>query len=172
MAYKQKVDSIIAILLILIGIIMILLPTYINVKITIIIPIVFSLYTILNLIQFILTIKSKDKEGLLTSLTSAITMILSIFININEPKKLFMVLTFWIILMSLIKLKKADYYNDKRDRMWKLKILTLILFIITSLLTTINLMHDNTIIIIGYFMLIHGILELIDPIVKTLIKHS
>jgi len=52
--------------------------------------------------------------------------------------------------------------------------LNLGLFIITGILTCINLAHPNAVqvLIIGYFMLTHGILELLDPIVKTLIAHS
>ena len=67
-----------------------------------------------------------------------------------------------------------DYYHDKKDRMWKIRLLNLGLFIITGILTCINLAHISTVqvLVIGFFMLIHGILELLDPIVKTLIAHS
>ena len=68
--------------------------------------------------------------------------------------------------MSLIKLKKADYYNDRKNKAWILEIITLILFILSGLLTTINLYYENDIqiLVLGYFYLIHGILELVDPI--------
>ena len=76
--------------------------------------------------------------------------------------------------MSLAKLKKMDYYHDKKDRMWKIRFINLGLFIITGILTSINLAYPNSVqvLIIGYFLLTHGILELFDPIVKTLIAHS
>ena len=68
--------------------------------------------------------------------------------------------------MSLIKLKKADYYNDRRNKTWILEVVTLILFILSGLLTTINLYYENDIqvLVLGYFYLIHGILELVDPL--------
>ena len=76
--------------------------------------------------------------------------------------------------MSLAKLKKMDYYHDKNDRMWKIRFLNLSLFIITGILTCINLAYTSAVqvLIVGFFMLVHGILELFDPIVKTLIAHS
>ena len=76
--------------------------------------------------------------------------------------------------MSLIKLKKADYYHDRRDRMWKLNILMLGIFILCGLLTSINLYYeaDVQVIVIGFFFMINGILEMFDPIVKTLITHA
>lgn len=76
--------------------------------------------------------------------------------------------------MSLAKLKKMDYYHDKRDRMWKIRAFNLGLFILSGVLASINLSYSGEIqiIVIGFFMLIHGILELFDPLVKTLIAHS
>ena len=76
--------------------------------------------------------------------------------------------------MSLIKFKKVDYYHDRRDRMWKLRIFTLFLFIIAGIATSVNLAHTSSVqtIIIGFFMIIHGMLELFDPVVKTLISHA
>ena len=110
-----------------------------------------------------------------TTFASLVAMLESIIFNMNENYKLTaLVLMTWITFMSLIKLKKADYYHDKNDRMWKIRSLTLVLFILSGLLTSVNLFYDNEIrlIIIGYFFFIHAILEIIDPIIKTLIKHS
>lgn len=70
MKLKQKVDMIIDAILIVIGIVMLMLPTF---KITDIKNLFFTimiLYAILNFIQFILTGKSKDYEGLYTMLIS------------------------------------------------------------------------------------------------------
>jgi uncharacterized membrane protein HdeD (DUF308 family) len=76
--------------------------------------------------------------------------------------------------MSLTKLKKADYYHDRRDRMWKYSATNLGLFLLTGLLASINLAYglETQIIVLGFFILINGILELFEPIIKTLIAHS
>lgn len=175
MKQKQKVDTIVALFLILIGTLLLLMPLYNYLKIKTIIIIIFGLYTIINLTKFILTIKEKDYEGLHASLASLLIMIICFFLKLeNNPRLIAMTLMAWIILMSLAKLKKIDYYHDRRDRMWKIKTFILSLFILAGLLTSINLAHEEIvqIIILGYFMLIHGILELFEPIIKTIISHS
>ena len=175
MKFKQKVDTIIAIFLIIIGVVLLILPLFNITNIKYLSICIFALYTILNAILFILTIKSKDYEGLHSAIGSFIVLIASIITTPEQqPKTLAMLLMTWIIFMSLAKLKKMDYYHDKNDRMWKIRLLNLGLFIITGILTCINLAHISTVqvLVIGFFMLIHGILELLDPIVKTLIAHS
>ena len=172
MQKKQKVDIINALFLILIGIITLILPMFIKVKIEVLIPIIFAAYTISNTIRYLITKESKDYEGLHVGISSFTALIASILIDITTPKTLFIVLMIWIMLISLTKLKKADFYHDRKDRMWKLKAFILGIFILTSLLTCINLANSNITLIIGYYFLINGILESFDPIVKKLIKNS
>ena len=62
MKFKQKVDTIIAICLILIGVVLLVLPVFNITNIKYLSIGIFALYTVLNLIQFILTRKSKDYE--------------------------------------------------------------------------------------------------------------
>lgn len=170
---KHIVDIITAVLLIVCGSVMLVLPAihYIDVK-TIFIG-VLALYFILNLVQFLLTRKDKDYEGLFTSIASIIVIILALKLNIAKvPWYLALTLFIWVILMSLIKLKKADYYNDRKDTTWILKIISLILFILTGLLVTINLYYDASIqvLVLGFFFFIHGMLELFDPLSDYLIQ--
>lgn len=175
MKEKQKVDFTVAMLLLFIGIALTIIPLMIAIKLNIIVRLLFSSYAIINLIQYILTRIDKDYEGLLTFFVSLITVILTfIFDIVTSPNRLAMTLMFWITAMSLIKFKKVDYYHDRRDRMWKLRVFTLFLFMITGILTAMNLAYSSAIqaTIIGFFMIIHGILELFDPIVKTLISHA
>lgn len=74
--------------------------------------------------------------------------------------------------MGIAKLIKTNYYNDKRDRMYKLRIFTLVAFLVLGLLTSINLYYDQEIqvVVLGFFFYTHGILELVDPLVKYLLK--
>lgn len=164
---KQIVDLITAIFLIICGSALLLFPLFHFVKVKWIFAGILGIYTILNLIQFLLTSKSKDFEGLFTSLASLLVLIISLNLDIaNVPWYLALCLLIWIILLSLIKLKKSDYYNDRKNKVWIFKIITLILFILSGLLTTMNLYYENDIqvLILGYFFLIHGMLELFDPI--------
>jgi uncharacterized membrane protein HdeD (DUF308 family) len=171
---KQIVDLIIALLLILVGSIMLIFPILNFVKVKVIFLGVLGIYGILNLCQFLLTLKDKDYEGLLTMIASFITIIVALFLDIEiTPWYLALSLFIWIILMSLIKLKKADYYHDRKNKVWILKIVTLILFILSGLLATINLYSsDIQILVLGFFFLIHGILELVDPLTLYLMENK
>ena len=175
MEKKQKVDLSIAILLILIGIVLTILPKFNLTNINIILFIVMMIYATLNMIQYVLTKKSNDMEGIFTSLLSYVVGILGLTFNLfNNLLQMVLLLLAWIILMSLIKLKKCDYYNDCHNKMWILKITTLSLFILTGIITCINLYYSNDIqlIILGFFFYIHGILEMIDPITIYLMENK
>ncbi len=174
MKYKQKIDIIIALLLILLGSIILISPLFNVSNIRTISIIVFAAYTILNVLHYILTYKSKDIEGIISGLASLIALIASIFYKEFTPRILAMILMTWVIVMSIAKLNKADYYHDRRDRMWKVRIFILALFILTGILASVNLAYTSRvqIIVVGFFMLVHGILELFDPITKYLIAHS
>ena len=175
MKHKQKVDLIIALILLLIGIVLVLLPIYVVPNMSIIVRILFLSYAIINLVQYILTRKSKDYEGLHTCIVSVICLIATFIFDVTATAKtLAMTLMLWTTLFSLVKLKKVDYYHDKKDRMWKLRLFTLILFVLTGVAAAISLTYLSSVqtIVIGFFMIIHAILELFDPIVKTLIAHA
>ena len=164
---KQKVELIIATFLILCGSLVLIFPLFQFVKVKLIFILVLAVYGVLNLIKFILVRESKDYEGLFTTLASIVALVVVCFLDIDSvPWYLALSLFIWIIMMSLIKLKKVEYYNDRRNKTWILEVVTLILFILSGLLTTINLYYENDIqvLVLGYFYLIHGILELVDPL--------
>ena len=49
-------------------------------------------------------------------IASIIALVLVLFLDVdNVPWYLALCLFVWIALMSVIKLKKADYYNDRKD---------------------------------------------------------
>ncbi len=170
---KQIVDVSIAVFLIICGSLLLVLPLFHYIKIKTVFMGIFAIYSIINLIQYILTFKSKDIEGLLTFFASIITLVIAWRLDIEKvPWYLALTLFIWIIMMSLIKLKKADYYNDRRNSVWILKIITLVLFILCGLLATINLYYsaDVQILVVGFFFLIHGVLESLDPLTVYLLE--
>ena len=110
MKYKQKVETLTSLVLILIGTLLLLCPLYKITDIKWINLIIFLSYAIINLLKFILTYKSKDYEGLFTCLASIVAAITSIVLKSEKSAiNLSLTLMIWIILLSLIKLKKADY---------------------------------------------------------------
>lgn len=175
MSKKQIVDLITSLFLIICGSIILLFPLFHFVKIKYIFIGILGVYALFNLIQFILTYKSKDYESLYTTIASLIVLVIVIFLKVEKvPWYLALSLFIWVILMSLIKLKKADYYHDRSNKIWILRVFSLGLFILTGLLVTINLYYENDIqtLIIGFFFFIHGIIELFDPLSNYLLESA
>ena len=171
MKSKQKIDTVINSFLVSLGLLMIIAAVfnYSDVK-TVFIAVMFF-YAIFNLVQYIYTRKSNDYEGLYTFLASMTVGIIDIFFSFSTENVLPISLMAWVIMMSVIKFIKTDYYNDRKDKMWKLRIVLLLLFMLIGIVTSISLNYSDNVrvLILGYFFLIHGILELIDPITKYLI---
>ena len=168
---KQKIDGVVDLFLVIIGVLIVVAAIFkfSDVK-TIFVSVLYA-YAVLNLIQFILTRKEKDYEGLYTALASTAVATTDIFFKFNTVNVISVSIMAWVTMMSVIKFIKTDYYNDRKDRMYKLRIVSLICFIITGILVSLSLNYSANVqvLVIGYFFLIHGLLELIDPITKYLI---
>ena len=171
MKTKQKIDTVINSFLVILGLLIIVIAAlkYSNVKV-IFLTVMFS-YALLNLLQFLLTKSSKDYEGLYTCIASLAVGLIDLYFPFESENVLAISLMAWVTMMSVIKFIKTDYYNDRKDKMWKLRIVLLVLFMIIGIVTSISLNYSDNVrvMILGYFFLIHGILELIDPITKYLI---
>lgn len=174
MKKKQKVDIGISLSLIFISIIILILPLFNFNNVSFLTFILYLLYTIIGTIKFFLIKDSKDYEGLHIVLSSILPLIITVIIKPETPRQIALILGIWLILMSITKLKKIDYYHDRHDRMWKVRTFILGLFILTGILSSVNLAFANEfqIVIFGFLTLIHGILELFDPILKTLINRA
>ena len=175
MERRTLIEFITAWILILSSSIIILLPIFNirNVKIVFIILIV--LYGITHLIKNLLIINTKDYSGFITAINSIIVLVIMLFLDVNDsPWNLALILFIWVVIMSLTKLKESDYYHDRKNKLWKLNIINLIIFILAGILTTANLYYtsDIQILVLGFFFLIHGILELMDPLVGYIIKNK
>lgn len=168
---KQKVDGVIDLILSILGILIVILGILKYSDVKIVFVFVLYLYAALNLIQFVLTKKSKDFEGLYTTFASLAVATTDLFLDFNNVNVISVSIMAWVTMMSVIKFIKTDYYNDRRDRMYKFRIVTLVFFIITGILASLSLNYSANVqvLVIGYFFLIHGLLELIDPITKYLI---
>ena len=118
--------------------------------------------------------KRKQIIDLITAIILIVlgSIILLGLIDTNIPLNLALTLFVWITMMSLVKLKKCDYYHDRHKEIYILKIITLVLFILSGLLCTINLYYEKSvqILVLGFFYFINGILEAIDPITYYLIE--
>lgn len=170
MKKKTIIDFIINMALLILASGILLLPSFNYNNLKMILTIIFSFYAVFKLTEFILVIKFKDFGGLYTSIIS-IGCLLSILIMNLSTKNIVLVLMIWMGLMCLIKLKKADFYHDRRNKMWILRLIMLFIFIATGLLTGLNLANESIsqTIVIGNFFFINSLLEIIDPVVVYLI---
>jgi len=169
MKRKIIIDFVINLALLIMASCVILLPTFKVYNIKNIMIIVFSVYSLFKLTQFVLTIKEKDYESLFTFLISLVVLISLIFVELS-PKYLALIVMAWVGLMSLNKLKKADFYHDRKNKMWVLRLIILFIFLTIGLLTILNLFYESSvqIIIIGYLLFINSVLDIIDPVVVYL----
>ena len=167
MERRTLVEFITGWILVFIGGLITLLPLISAISIKTVFILVISLYGVIHLVKNFLILNSKEYSGFSTSLSSLFVLILMLFLDISEPWNLALILFIWIILMSLTKLKESDYYHDHHNKLWLLNLVNLIIFIVTGILTTINLYYteDIQILVLGFFFLINGILDLMDPLV-------
>mgnify|MGYP005789540701 CR=1 FL=1 len=173
MKKKELVDLIASISLMLIAVVILLLPTFKVNDLSFILKTIFGFYALIKFTQFILILKEKDFESLFTCLIS-LGALISLFLIDFTTKNMVLVLMIWMALMCLIKLKKADFYHDRKNRMWVLRLFILFAFLTSGLLTGLNLYYEESVqtIIVGFFFLINGILDIVDPIAVFLMEDN
>lgn len=170
---RSKVEFIVAWILILFAVIITVLPIFNIRNVKNIFIIIIALYGIIHLFKNIFILQSKEYSGFSTAGASAFILITMLFLDVNDsPWNLALLLFIWIIIMSIIKLKESDYYHDKKNKIWLLNIVNLVLFIVCGIVASINLYYtsDIQILVLGFFFLINGILELMDPLAQYIME--
>lgn len=173
MKKRVLVEFIVAWILIVFAIVIAILPIFNVRNVKNVFLIIISSYGIIHLFKNIFILQSKEYSGFSTAGASAAVLISMLFLDINDsPWNLTLILFIWIILMSLIKLKESDYYHDRKNKIWLLNIVNLIIFIVSGLVTSVSLYYtqDIQILILGFFFLINGILELMDPLAQYIME--
>ena len=166
---KYKLEITVALISILVGAISLILPYFGVNNCRLVLIVAFGLLTIASLLLFILKPKDKDLESLYTGIISLLLLIMVIAL-IPTPSNLALMILMYVLFLSLIRLKKADFYHDRHNGIWQVNVVTLGLLILVGIISSINLYYSGSvqIIVFGYFFLINGILELIDPLVLFL----
>ena len=170
---RTLVEFITSWFLVLTGGLVTILPIFNISDVKMVFIIIIALYGIIHLIKNFFILNSKDYSGFGTTIAGVVALILMLFLDVNDsPWNLALILFIWVILMSLTKLKESDYYHDNKNKLWELNVINLILFILTGVLTSINLYYtgDIQILVLGFFFLINSILELMDPLVAYLME--
>ncbi len=167
MEKRTKVEFIVAWILIALGAIITILPIFNVTDVKSVFILIVLFYGIIHLFKNLIILKYYEYSGFSTTIACICVLVFILFFDINEsPWNLALMLFLWVIMMSIIKLKECDYYHDHRNNMWLLNIINLLLFIICGILSSINLYYtgDIQVLVLGFFFLINGILELMDPL--------
>jgi len=170
---RTLVEFITGWILVLAGGIMTILPIFSITNVRMVFIAIIAVYGIIHLIKNFFILEAKDFSGFRTAASCIVALVLMMFMDINDsPWNLALILFIWVILMSLTKLKESDYYHDRKNKLWELNVINLILFILTGVLTSINLYYtgDVQILVLGFFFLINGILELMDPLAAYIME--
>ena len=173
MSKRTLVEFIVAWILILFAVVITILPIFNVRNVKNVFIIIISLYGIIHLFKNIFILNYKEYSGFSTAGASVFILITMLFLDVNDsPWNLALLLFIWIILMSIIKLKESDYYHDRKNSVWLLNIVNLVLFIISGIVASVNLYYtaDIQILVLGFFFLINGILELMDPIANYIME--
>ncbi len=168
---KNIVDLITNIALLILSCVILLFPNLKIVNIKLVLGLLFGFSTIFKLTSFIIVFKEKDYESLFTSIISAAGLISIFFLELTT-KNIALILLIWLALMCIIKLKKADYYHDRKNKMWIFQIFNLIAFLTINLILCLNLMYKNEIqiLIISFYFIINYLLDSLAPLVSYLME--
>ncbi len=119
-----------------------------------------SLFKFINL----LNMDSKDNEDLFGSILAMLAFI-SLFYFDLVTKNIILIFLVWLGLNSLVKLKKADYYHDKKDKMWIFKIFTLFIILSLGLIISLNLQtNDVNIKLFSLFFMFYSAIDGIEAL--------
>ncbi len=171
---KQIYTLISSLLLVLIGIILLSFRNLMD-NANYLFYYIMDFYALIKLIEYFLTKKAKEYKNLLIAIVSLLAGSIGFIFNLNDtPMVLSITLTSWVSLVSIIKLIKVDYLMDRQNKMWYIEIIFLGIFILIGILTSINLYFNATvqILVLGFFFLINGILEMVYPLIDALNKRN
>ncbi len=168
MKKRNTIEFITNLALVILSFGILLMPMFKFDDLKIILLVILGLYSLMKLTSFLLIRKKDEFESLIMGITSLIAFIGVYFLKLNG-KVLLLIILIWMGINALVKLKKADYYHDRKDKMWILKLFLLIIFIANGLFTSINLFNNTTqLVAMGYFFLISSLLDTIEVLVKMI----
>lgn len=165
---KERMSLDLSFISLLLGVFILVCPILRIMDLTFILRLFYGSYAIVSLIQFVINKDKKEYSNLFEFMVSMLLLIVSFIWNLVGTSKVFALsLLAWIICNVFIKLKKADYYNDRHSRIWIMEISFLGLFLLSGVLTCLNLVFEGTAAMLsfGYFTLISGIFKVLDHLI-------
>jgi len=170
---KNIINLVISGILVLLGILMLVIPFLGYMEPTTLLYVLFSIYSLIKIIEIILTPKTNDHEDLYTSIACALAAISGFkFASESSPMVLSITLASWVGIMAIIKLIKLDYLHDRENDLFYINLITFALFLTLGLLTSINLYFNETVevLMLGFFFVINGLLNLAEDGIRILVS--
>ncbi len=170
---RDKMNLIVSLVLILFGIILLIYPIIGNLTPNKLLYVTLGVYGVIKLFEYLNSDDKKDREDLYTSIACLLAALSGVFFYNNSSNTvLALTLAIWTGVMSIIKLIKLDYYHDRGHEMFYTNLITFVLFLSLGLLTSINFYFDYTVqtIVLGYFFIINGLLNLLEDAVRISFK--
>ena len=136
---------------------------------------VMVLIAMLKFIQYIFTrdLDKRNYEPLLWAISCVLAACSAVSFNdFNSNYVVTITLLSWVGVTSIIKLISIDKMMSKNDETWKIKLIDIILFIVTGLVTCLNLYFkvNDQVIILGFYFCLLGIIELFYPFIGLVVQ--
>lgn len=139
----------------------------------VIVPMLFFLYGLIHFVIFFLNKKEKQYFSLaLGSISFFFLFVSFVPVILEVPKNFALFLLAWTFCVSFVKLKKADFYHDRKSKFWHIEISSLFLFLLSSILVSVNLFHKEEVLVLifGFYAFILGSLEFFEALFLNLTK--
>lgn len=169
-----NLETIINIVIIIAGIGLIIYPWVGNLEPIYLFHYVLGMFTGLKLVEFASQKDKSDKENLYIAIASGLVPLLSVIKFPSGSMLLPLSILTWVSFLAIVKLIKIDYLHDRGLEFYKVKLSGFILFIILGILTSysIHFVKGAEAIIIGFFIIFMGLLELFKDHVEVYLSKN
>ena len=155
-------------ILLLLGIVF-LLNKFINLSFEVMFMIFLGVYGIVSLLKFFTYKDKKDYSNIYSFAVSLVLLIASLISKMDGFNKIIYLFIFSLVI-ALVKLKKADFYHDRKSKVWSIEVLSLIVFLINSFICGVNLLYYNNALVFAYYVFILSIIEISDALIINISK--
>ena len=161
-----------SVLLLLLGSIFLLFPILSITDVLFVYRLFLGGFMIVSLLQFIIQFKSKEYSAFFLFVISIVLLAVSFLAEFSTPKVLALTLLIWLLFVSLGKVKKADFYHDRKSKIWCILMSLWFLFFICGIFTCLNFGFSNEVSVLGfgYLTFFYGALDLQEYILVYLTR--
>ena len=132
----------------------------------------FGIYGLTEILKYFVRNKSGDYTNAFGFFICSILLILSFTLPMTSKTNISILFIVFLTVLSLTRLKRADYFHDRKNKLWMVEIFLLVIYVISGILTSIQFSNppETQILILGYFTLICGIIEVSESLILYVTK--